>query len=141
MPNEFDSYKIIHLSDLHLKEFGKNNCELLSKIDAISPDVIFITGDMVYKRKNGFDVVTTLMENLLKKYSVYYVLGNHEVALRYNQLKEFCNRLKEMGVNLLLDNNTRINKNGEHLNIYGANFKFNMEPKKVNEIVNEKYNN
>lgn len=140
LPSEFDGYKIVQLSDLHLKEFGKDNITLLSKIDAISPDVIFITGDMVYRRKNGFDIVVKLIENLVKKYNVYYVLGNHEVALRYNQLKAFNNKLKEIGVNLLLDSNTRINKNGEHVNIYGVNFKFNMEPKKVNEIMFDKYN-
>lgn len=139
IPYEFDNYKILHLSDLHLKEFGKNNIKLLKKIDQINPNVIFITGDMIYKRESGFEVVYKLIKNLTKEYKVYYVLGNHEIALRYNKLKEFNQNLRNLGVNLLLDSKVNINKNGYNIVIYGINFKFNMEPKKVQDIKLEKY--
>lgn len=32
LPEKFDNFKIIHISDLHSKEFGKNNKTLLQKI-------------------------------------------------------------------------------------------------------------
>ncbi len=139
IPHEFNEYKILHLSDLHLKEFGKDNVRLLKKIDVISPNVIFITGDMIYKRVNDFEVVYKLIKNLTKEYKVYYVLGNHEIALRYNKLKEFNEKLRNLGVNLLLDSKVNINKNGDNIVLYGINFKFNMEPKKEEHIKLDKY--
>lgn len=139
IPTEFNGYKIVHLSDLHLKEFGKDNIKLLQKIDDLNPDVIFVTGDMIYRRIDSFEVVYKLMESLVKKYKVYYILGNHEVALRYTKLKEFNKRIREIGANLLLDNNITINKNGDNIVLYGINFKFNMEPKNVKNIMLDKY--
>ena len=37
---------IILLSDLHNKSFGKNNEKLLTEIERIQPDMIWIAGDM-----------------------------------------------------------------------------------------------
>ena len=47
IPKEFDNYVILQISDLHNKSFGKNNCKLISKIDQINPQVVFITGDII----------------------------------------------------------------------------------------------
>ena len=41
--------KIVHISDLHGKRFGKDNGRLLKKIIDIAPDYICITGDIIHK--------------------------------------------------------------------------------------------
>ena len=46
LPSSFDGYKILQITDLHSMEFGKNNADLISAINKLSPDVIFVTGDM-----------------------------------------------------------------------------------------------
>ena len=38
--------RIVHLRDLHLKEFGEFNGELAQKISEQNPDVVVVTGDM-----------------------------------------------------------------------------------------------
>ena len=43
---EFDGYKIVQLSDLHDKQFGENQEKLISHIDSINPDAIFLTPSM-----------------------------------------------------------------------------------------------
>lgn len=76
---EFSGTSMVVLSDLHNHTFGRNNRRLLSKIDQLSPDFILVAGDMINKEQgyipsNGY----LLLQNLAKKYKVYYALGNHE---------------------------------------------------------------
>ena len=39
--------RIVQLSDLHLREFGEHNSELVNEIIRLKPDLIAMTGDMV----------------------------------------------------------------------------------------------
>ena len=40
IPEGFDGFKIVQISDLHDAEFGKNNKKLLERIKDLSPDII-----------------------------------------------------------------------------------------------------
>ena len=68
IPKEFDNYVILQISDLHNKSFGKNNCKLISKIDQINPQVVFITGDIIDGENKNYQVALDLFNNLVKKY-------------------------------------------------------------------------
>ncbi len=130
IPNSFKGYKIMHLSDLHSKEFGKNNIRLLNKINEINPDVIFMTGDMIRKTDKNFMITYEFIKNLCKKYKIYYSLGNHEITHNYTILKNFIQNLERLGVIVLNNKKNIIEKDGEFINIYGLNFKHNMLPKR-----------
>ncbi|MGN0813101.1 MAG: metallophosphoesterase [Candidatus Coproplasma sp.] len=82
--------KIVQLSDLHGKRFGKGNGKLLAKVKEQSPDIIVITGDIIHKyRDRDIAVALELVEELEKIAPVYYVSGNHEMRnKRYRVLKE-----------------------------------------------------
>lgn len=82
--------KIVHLSDLHGKSFGRGNGRLLKKVAAQSPDFIAVTGDVIHKyRPRDIAVALSAVEELVKIAPVYYVSGNHEMrSLRYRSLKE-----------------------------------------------------
>ena len=41
-----DEITIIQISDLHGSSFGRNNKELIKKIEKEKPDIICVTGDM-----------------------------------------------------------------------------------------------
>ena len=72
--------KILLLSDLHNKSYGRNNEKLLTEIRKINPDLIVVAGDMVTanEKKTRFEVPTALMKRLAEQYPVYYGNGNHE---------------------------------------------------------------
>lgn len=98
------------LTDLHGKEFGTDNKELLYKIKKENPDFIIMAGDMItakYVLKT--ETVICLIRELVKDYPVYYGIGNHEARLgwdpgRYNlQYDEFMKQVKEAGA-VVLDN-------------------------------------
>lgn len=119
LPEVFDGYKIVQLSDLHSKSFGNNNEMLIDMIDKESPNIIVMTGDMVTANEKDFTVFYSLVKELTKKYRVYYVYGNHEGELSLKLKSEITAFLKENEVIVLDNDYISIEKNNEKINLYG----------------------
>lgn len=118
IPSSFNGFKIIHLSDLHNKMFGKNQSNLIKSINKSKPDIIVITGDLIDSRKYNEENSMVLINQLVGYYPVYYVTGNHEWRSgNYNSLE---NKLKKAGVMILRDSNAKITKNKEKIVISGV---------------------
>ena len=49
LPEAFDGYRIAHISDLHNTEMGKDNERLLDMLRGAYPDIIAITGDILFQ--------------------------------------------------------------------------------------------
>jgi predicted MPP superfamily phosphohydrolase len=81
LPEDFAAYKIVHISDLHNAEFGKDNVRLLSLIRDYAPDVIVITGDIVDSRHTDVQIARNFTNNASDIAPVYYVTGNHEARV------------------------------------------------------------
>lgn len=73
-----NNIRVVLLSDLHLKEFGKDNIQLVEAVQKLSPDIIAIVGDMNMSGNPDVSVVITLCQQLVRIAPVYYSLGNHE---------------------------------------------------------------
>lgn len=117
IPDGFDGYKIVHLSDLHNKRFGKNQHRILSKINALQPDVIFITGDIIDRRRYHPEISMELVKGLTPTYPVYYVTGNHErYSYRFDEIEEELNKYH---VHILRNSIASITKDGQKINIIG----------------------
>ena len=69
------------ISDLHGKEFGRENSRLIAKIEAQNPDVIFLVGDMIECDSDKDDVqrLLSFIEALVPVAPVYFSPGNHEL--------------------------------------------------------------
>ncbi len=90
-PKIKERHKLLFLSDLHEKEFGKDNVLLLDRIRSEKPDCILIGGDMIVchkphfrKRKRNGDAIENSVKflNVLKQeFPVYFAYGNHELRL------------------------------------------------------------
>ncbi len=119
IPDAFDGYRIVQISDLHNAEFGKDNSRLITKIKEANPDIIVITGDYVDKRRPNADISVDLTRELVKIAPCYYVTGNHEARLgeTFSYLEE---NLKELGVTVLRNNTSYITRNGEKISISGV---------------------
>lgn len=81
LPDDFQGYKIVQVSDLHNAEFGKNNEDLLSLIEEQSPDIIVVTGDIVDSRRTNVQIARDFVNNASEIAPVYYVTGNHEARV------------------------------------------------------------
>ncbi len=97
-----DRTRIVHLSDLHGKNFGRGNRKLIGKIARLKPDFIAFTGDIVhrYTPKNSETAEKTVAA-LTQIAPVYFVAGNHEMR---NKGYRFLRRqLMEAGARVLDD--------------------------------------
>ncbi|QDQ00524.1 metallophosphoesterase [Lysinibacillus fusiformis] len=117
VPESFDGLRIVQVSDLHDALFGDNQERLIAKVRATQPDIIFITGDVI--DSNRFDLEQSLqaVRGLVELADVYYVLGNHEVAT--NKISEIYEALSSVGVHVMANESTVLERNGERLAIVG----------------------
>lgn len=117
VPASFDQYRITQVTDLHDATFGKKQQKLIEKVRATKPDAIFITGDLIdsnrYNLENSLQAVKAFVEIA----DVYYVLGNHEVAI--NKMDEIYIALTELGVHVLPNESLVLERDGERLAIVG----------------------
>ncbi len=97
--------RFVVLSDLHNKQFGKDNVKLYEAICNINPDGILIAGDMITaKSEQNLKPTINFIKNLSEKYPVFYGQGNHEYRMELypetygDMLKEFEDGLKECGI-------------------------------------------
>lgn len=70
--------RIVQLTDLHNSEFSPNNIELVDQVLAQSPDLIFITGDVINTDEEELGIATHLIEEMVSIAPTYISLGNHE---------------------------------------------------------------
>ena len=138
LPPSFDGYKIIHLSDLHSKSFGKNNERLLRRVKKENPDAVCVTGDMVnkYERRGDFAVFFDLVNRLAALCDVYYVSGNHEQSLPAGEQNLLLAHLEKAGVTALQNNKTAVTKGGESIALYGLaiDLKYYLRPSKYKDL-------
>lgn len=81
--------RIVQLSDLHGKSFGRNNARLIKRVVKADPDFIAVTGDIIHKyTKRNKRVALKLVNGLSKVAPVVFVSGNHEMrALEYRTFR------------------------------------------------------
>lgn len=90
-------YKILQISDLHNKRFGKNQTRLLKAMKEYAPDMIVVTGDIVDSNHTDIDIAIELIEGAVDIAPVYYVTGNHENWLEEATRQELIDRIEKAG--------------------------------------------
>ena len=119
LPQAFDGYKIVHLSDLHGHEYGEGSGDLLALVRGEEPDLILVTGDLI-DQKSQMAMASNLARGLAAIAPTYYVTGNHEWALGTGAVKELKRQLAQGGVSVLSNQYQLLEKNGEKLVLAGV---------------------
>ena len=119
LPSGFNGFKIVQVSDLHNKQYGKNQQLIIDKIKEANPDMIAVTGDLIDSRKTDLKKATEFINRAVEIAPVYYVNGNHESRVgEYKALKE---KMFEKGINILENKKITFNLNGGSIDIIGLN--------------------
>ena len=78
VPEQFDGYRILHISDFHSgRHFGPAS-EIIKKAREQSPDIICLTGDIIDGRFPDYNAVEELISGLSSIAPIYSVSGNNE---------------------------------------------------------------
>ena len=76
LPEAFSGLRIVQISDLHGRVFGKEHAALLDAVRAAKPDLIALTGDLA-DEDTPLPSLRPLLAGLTALAPVYYVTGNH----------------------------------------------------------------
>ena len=118
LPPEFDGYRIIHLSDLHISASRKApwTAELVRRIGGLEPDMILMTGDFIDGTVEARRGDVEPLAGLRARDGVFGVLGNHEY---YFGWREWTARLEELGADMLFDEHRIIRRGDAALAVAG----------------------
>lgn len=131
IPAAFDGYRLVHISDLHLSTFEDKPDALdkfVEKINALDPDLVCFTGDMVSLSAAELSFGTAL-KKLKSKDGVVAVLGNHDFFI-YSGMDNETRRAAvdsvvafqrdTLGWCTLRNQNVKIERGGEHITVIGV---------------------
>lgn len=96
-----DGIRIMHVSDIHKSKKGEDNCFISQIAENSSPDLIFITGDLISRDETDFRSAKILLESLCKVAPVFMVFGNHEQSTGEKYTPDLLEMIENSGVQLV----------------------------------------
>lgn len=120
LPDAFDGFRVVQLSDLHKRVYPHRERRLLQKVQQCQPDIIVITGDLVSRSVTDFTERTALLKALRQMAPVYLSLGNHEWDMQPQQMAAYQAMVKQSGCVLLENETVTLQRNGMVCYLAGA---------------------
>jgi predicted MPP superfamily phosphohydrolase len=99
-PTRLDGFTIVQISDLHVgPTFGRDRVEaLVARVNALEPDLIAITGDLVDGSVGELRDSVAPLRSLKAKHGSYFVTGNHDY---YSGAKSWIAEISNLGIRVL----------------------------------------
>ena len=131
-PKAFDGYRIVLISDFHIGTFGNDSqfpAKVVDSINALSPDLIVFTGDLVNFTVDEALPYRETLSRLKAADGVVSILGNHDYALyaldadtaaSQRLTERLCKFEREIGWRLLLDENFAVTRGNDSIWIAGV---------------------
>ena len=131
IPEAFDGYRIVHISDIHARSFigrEKHLLRAVEKINILAPDMIAFTGDLITLSPDELDSHAPALSSLMAKDGVFAILGNHDYSIysdtdlqtKETDLQELIVKEHAFGWNLLLDENMIISRDADSIGVIGV---------------------
>jgi len=114
LPQAFDGFTILQLSDLHVDMSEAATERVIALLKGISYDLCVLTGDYRGKTYGPYDATLAGMAKVRAALngSVYGVLGNHDTIC-------LVPGLEDMGITILLNESEEIERGGERIHLAG----------------------
>lgn len=117
LPEDFDGLRILQISDLHGRSFGREHRLLLQKATEAHPELICITGDL-FEADTSLSSLEPLIRGLCDLAPVYYVTGNHE--WQRQDLKACLKQLESWGATVLQNEYRLLQRGSSTIAIVGV---------------------
>jgi predicted MPP superfamily phosphohydrolase len=100
--------RIVQISDTHIAGYTsqKKYRELVTSVNALKPDIIVFTGDIIDRSIDAFEPFIPIFKEFRARHGKYAVLGNHEYF--GNAPSDVENRYRDAGMLVLRDSVVRI---------------------------------
>lgn len=131
LPSEFDGYRIVQFSDMHLETLYSHRYaqRVVDCINRLQPDIIIFSGDMVNRKATELQEYQSILSQLQAQDGIFSVMGNHDYGdfvkwtspqARKENLNQLHSIQAEMGWQLLDNASTFIHRNNDSIAIIGV---------------------
>ncbi len=119
LPAAFDGFTLAQLTDLHLGPMRGHSwmAEVVRKTNALRPDAVAITGDLVDGSVSQLADDVAPLRSLRAPQGVYFVTGNHEYFV---DVKAWLAHLDSMGIHVLHNRRMTLHRGAAALDIAGV---------------------
>jgi hypothetical protein len=131
LPKSFDGIKLGQISDVHSGSFY-DKIAVQGGVDLLNAekcDLVFFTGDLVNDKTSEMREYTNIFEKIKAPLGVYSILGNHDYGdyvqwpsakAKQKNLEDLYEVHKNLGWDLLLNENRKLKLGGEEISIIGV---------------------
>lgn len=131
LPSAFDGYRVVHLSDLHVGTYAKDDSFLRRMVDSVNachPDLIVFTGDLVNATSAELSPYLDALSGLKAKDGVVSVLGNHDYCIygtlpldkRRKEVRNIIEMQHSLGWKVLLNEHLTLRRGDDSLVVAGV---------------------
>ena len=131
LPENFDGYRIVHISDIHARSFNGREKHLqraMDKINELKPDMVAFTGDLITMTPDELENHTHALGSLKARDGIFSVLGNHDYSMysdagpeaRQKHMETLISAEEALGWNLLMDENRIIRRGTDSIAVIGV---------------------
>lgn len=132
LPKQFNGYRIVQLSDIHLGSWNHKFDRLKPVITLVNnqhPDIIVFTGDMVNNYAGEAQGWESSFRKMKARDGKYAILGNHDYGDYTNwptdadknlNKQQIRNNIRQLGFQLLLNDHTWLHRGKDSLALIGV---------------------
>lgn len=132
IPGTFDGYRIVQISDLHLKTlYGDTSFinRMVDTINSYNPDIVCFTGDIVSIRTDEMRPYMKNLSRIVTRNGVYSVLGNHDygdycswpsVEAKEQNMQQMKDNQEDMGWTMLNNSSVEIISSADTIVLAGV---------------------
>ena len=132
LPDGFDGYRIVQLSDIHIGSWQgrqKSIQKLVDMANGQEADLIVFTGDLVNQQSHELDGFASILSRLHAPDGVYSILGNHDYGTYYHwkspeeesaNLDYLLHQQAAMGWTMLNNDHAIVRHNGDSIALIGV---------------------
>lgn len=132
LPETFNGYRVVQLSDLHVGTWGEDTKFLQNIVDTINslkPDLVVFTGDLVNRQSGELTPFISVLSGINAKDGIYSILGNHDYGdyvdwdspeSKERNLLKLKDSQRKMGWKMLNNDHDYIYRNSDSILLIGV---------------------
>ncbi|NOK12889.1 metallophosphoesterase [Corallococcus exercitus] len=119
LPKALDGFTIVHMSDIHVGPVIQRRFmdELVRRANALKPDLVAITGDLVDGTVPDLRHSVAALQNLQARAGTHFITGNHEY---YWNASTWADALTGLGVTVLRNRHVTVGDAGGAFDLVGV---------------------
>lgn len=131
LPDGFDGFRIVHISDIHARSFEGREKHLQKAVDLVNgqeADLVAFTGDLISMDPDELEGISSILSEIRAKDGILSVLGNHDYCIysdmdeqgKEEALEQLVSVERSMGWTLLLNENSIIRHGQDSIAVVGV---------------------